>query len=97
MIYTFSDFVSKEVINIKTGIKIGYVDDMEIHYEDACVKAIIVYGRKKLFGLLGREDDIIIRWKDIEIIGEDTILVSYDEEKAYRRKNASFFGNFNKK
>lgn len=97
MIYTFSDFVSKEVINIKSGVKIGYVDDMEIHHEDATIKSIIVYGRKRLFGLLGREDDIIIRWKDIEIIGEDTILVSYDEEKSRFRKNGSIFGNFGKK
>ena len=97
MIYTFSDLVSKEVINIKTGMKIGYVDDMEIHYEDATVKTIIVLGRKKLFGLLGREDDIIIKWKDIQIVGEDTILVSFDEEKMYRRKSSSFFGNFTKK
>ena len=96
MIYTFSDFMQKEVIDIKTGLKIGYVDDMEIHYEDAQVKTIIVYGRKRLFGLLGREDDIVIRWKEIEIIGEDTILVSCDNQRPPRRCN-NMFGNFAKK
>ena len=32
----------------------------------------------KLFGLLGREDDFTVCWSDIEIIGEDAILVSCD-------------------
>ena len=47
MIYAFSEFLSKEVINIKTGMKIGYIDDMEILYEEAQIKTIIVLGRKK--------------------------------------------------
>ena len=97
MIYTFSDFLSKEVINIKTGMKIGYIDDMEILYEQAQIKTIIVLGRKKFFGLFGREDDIIIKWKDIEIIGEDTILVSFDDSKQRNRRNNSNFLNFPKK
>ena len=97
MIYAFSEFLSKEVINIKTGMKIGYIDDMEILYEEAQIKTIIVLGRKKFFGLFGREDDIVIKWKDIEIIGEDTILVSFDESKQRTRHNSSNFTNFLKK
>ncbi|MGN0661133.1 MAG: YlmC/YmxH family sporulation protein [Oscillospiraceae bacterium] len=86
MTYSFSDFMCKEVINVKTGIKIGYVDDIEIHCEEARIVSIIVYGRKKCFGLLGREADVIIKWCDIDIIGEDTILVSFDQPRGRLKK-----------
>ena len=35
----------------------------------------MLYGRLKLFGLLGREEDVAIPWKEIEKIGEDVLLV----------------------
>ena len=44
------------------------------------VLSLIVYGRLRFFGLLGREEDRVIPWEDIEIIGEDTILVCWEEE-----------------
>ena len=37
-------------------------------------------------GLMGRDDDIVIRWPDIRIIGDDTILVNYQEQYRPRRK-----------
>ena len=74
MICRFSDLRCKEVISIKTGRRIGFVDDIEFDSCTAKICRIIVFGKSKLFGLLGREDDLIINWCDIEIIGEETIL-----------------------
>lgn len=68
----------KEVINSKNGVKLGCVDDIEIDTLGARLVAIVIYGRPKCFGLFGRDDDIVIRWEDIELIGEDTILVSHN-------------------
>jgi len=56
----------KEVINKANGCRIGLVSDIEV---DSCcgrVVAIIVYGRP---------ERIRICWEDIDVIGEDTILV----------------------
>lgn len=75
MVCRIVELRDKEVINIKNGCKLGFVDDVEINTCNAQVCAIVVYGRRKLFGILGREDDIIIPWNDIEIIGENTVLV----------------------
>lgn len=83
---------NKEVINIKDGTRIGCVDDIEVDTSCAKLVSIIVFGRLKFFGLLGREDDIVIKWCDIEVIGEDTILVSYNNCRQ-RRKN-KFFNKF---
>ena len=70
------DLRNKEVINIKNGARLGCVSDVEVDTCDAKLVAIVIYGRPRLFGLLGREDDCIIDWCDIEIIGEDSILVN---------------------
>ena len=68
----------KEVINSSNGCRIGFVDDVEVDTITSQVRAIIVFGRPRCLGLLGRNDDLIIPWSDIQLIGEDTILVSTD-------------------
>lgn len=77
MICRFEDFANKDVVCIGDGTRLGCVDDMEINTRNACILAIIIYGRRRCFGLFGREPDIIIKWCDIKLIGEDTILVDY--------------------
>ncbi len=82
---TLAELRNKEIINIRTGERLGYVDDIEFDTEDSSVKSFIVYGRARLFGLLGRDDDIIITCKDIEIIGVDTMLISVNETDLAKR------------
>lgn len=72
------DMRHKEVINIKDGTRLGNVCDLEIDTATAKVSALIIYGRLRFFGLFGREDDIVIKWQDIQVIGDDTILVTYN-------------------
>ena len=78
---TLSEIRNKEVINIKNGARLGYVDDVEFETETASVKSFIVYGRTRFFGFLGREDDLVITCDEIEVIGIDTILISADDTK----------------
>lgn len=76
----------KDVVNQRNGCRLGYVSDFEIDLATARVTALIVYGRLRWFGLLGRYKDIIIRWCDIALIGEDTILVNCDLPGNRRRR-----------
>lgn len=85
---TLADLRNKEIINIKTGERLGYVDDIEFDTDDSTIKSFIVYGRARLFGLLGRDDDIIITCDDIEIIGVDTLLISVGEAELAKRHSA---------
>lgn len=78
MVYSFNDLKCKEIINVKNGARLGYPDDVEFESCTAKICRLIVYGRARFFGLFGREDDLFIKWCDIEVIGEDTILVSCD-------------------
>lgn len=82
----------KEVINCHNGCKIGVVDDVEVNTKDAKVVSIVIYGRPKFFGLLGRHDDFVIPWENIELIGEDAILVkcSFENSRKHSKKQRFF-------
>jgi len=70
-----ADLRNKEVICIADGSCLGCVGDVELDTCTARLVAIIVYGQPKCFGLMGYEDDCVICWEDIKLIGEDAILV----------------------
>ena len=74
----------KEVINSSNGCRIGFVDDVEVDTVTSEVKSIIVFGRPRFMGVLGRTEDVIVPWSDIRLIGEDTILV--DGSVKYQQK-----------
>ena len=81
----FSDLRYKEVIDIHTGLRLGYVCDLEFDDSEGRLVSLVTPGRSKLFGLLGREDDYIIPWESIRKMGEDIILVDA-EGKYFREK-----------
>ena len=81
----FNELRKKEVINACTGCRIGYADDLELDTRDARILALIVYGRPKLFGVLGRGDDCYISWEKIRLIGEDAILVDSFVQKTPKK------------
>ncbi len=86
-----ADLRCKEVINICDGARYGFVDDVEVDTCTGKLVTIIIRGRLKCFGLLGREEDVIIRWEEIEKIGEDIILVNYKSEITYVKERRWFF------
>ena len=65
----------KEVISVEDGARYGYVGDMEVDLESGQVRSLVVPGRRRLFGLLGREEDKVIPWGAVKRFGEDIILV----------------------
>ncbi len=65
----------KEVIDGTNGSRYGYVGDAEVDWELGKIKALIVPGRLRLFGLLGREEDLVIPFEAVRKFGEDIILV----------------------
>mgnify|MGYP000529698050 CR=1 FL=1 len=46
---------------MRTGLKIGYVDDIEMDTQGANIVSLIVYGKPRAFGIMGRDEDIIIK------------------------------------
>ena len=83
-----NDLRCKDVVNVKNGCRLGCVCDFEIDMSCAKVVSLIIYGKWRLFGLLGRGKDCVIRWSDIQIIGEDTILVNFNAPADRSRRSA---------
>lgn len=75
----------KEVISVADGSRFGYVGDMEVDLDSGQVRALVVPGRRRLFGLLGREEDRYIPWSCVRRFGEDIILVEEGVRRAPRR------------
>ena len=69
MICYFSELRYKEVIDIHTGFRLGYICDVELDDAEGRVVSLITPGRAKLFGLLGREDDYVLPWSCIVKVG----------------------------
>ena len=65
----------KEVISVEDGARYGYVGDMEVDLDTGQVRALVIPGRRRFFGLLGREEDKVIPWTAVRRFGEDIILV----------------------
>lgn len=68
----------KEVINLNDGCRLGAVCDVEFDTCTGTVVSLVIYGKGKYLGLLGKCEDIKICWNDIKIIGDDTILVDFE-------------------
>jgi YlmC/YmxH family sporulation protein len=75
------DIGGKEIINVSLGVKLGVLGqtDLEINETTGQIEAFIV-PTYKWFGLKKEEEETMIRWKDIKVIGEDMIVV---ESKDY--------------
>ena len=82
----FSDLRYKEVIDIHTRLRLGYVCDLEFDDSEGRLVSLVTPGRSKLFGLLGREDDYVLPWGCIVRIGGDIILVEAKGEFMRRKR-----------
>lgn len=76
----------KEIIDIHDGGRYGYVGDVEVDLESGRVLALVVPGRLRLFGLLGRESDRVFPWESIKRFGAEIILVEGDGAPRRRRE-----------
>lgn len=78
MFSRIADLRNKQIVCVKNGCVLGFPSDVEINSKDGKIESLVIFGRLKFFGLFGREDDIIIPWSEIEVIGQETILVNTD-------------------
>ncbi len=87
-----TDMREKEVINLRDGCRLGAVCDVEFDTCSGNIISLIIFGKGKMLGLMGRCDDIKICWNDIKVIGDDIILVDMELPKqcCNRQKESAF-------
>ncbi|WP_449619310.1 YlmC/YmxH family sporulation protein [Robertmurraya sp. Marseille-Q9965] len=74
-----SEFQTKDVVNISDGKKLGNIGDIDINLKTGRIESIIIVGSGRVLGLFGKEDEVTISWRNILKIGEDVILVRYND------------------
>lgn len=90
MLSYYSQLRSKEVIDIHSGLRLGFVCDLELDSCDGRILSLVTPGRPKLLGLLGREPDYVLPWGWIVRIGSDIILVECKKEPERRQRRRQF-------
>ena len=76
MMLTLRDICRRSVVNLEKGVIIGTVDDVLFDEKTSQIEALLIYGRTRLFGVLGRDSDVRIPWAEVISFGRDVILVS---------------------
>lgn len=69
------DFKHKEVVNVKDGKRLGYVQDVCADLDTGKITSIIVPGSNKIINFFSSNNEIVIPWQNIQCIGDDLILV----------------------
>lgn len=62
------DFKHKEVVNIRDGKRLGYVQDVCAELDSGRITAIIVPGNNKVLKIFSQANDIMIPWEKIKCI-----------------------------
>lgn len=65
----FRELCAKEIVQLSNGACLGRADDLELDPATAQVKSLLLLGQPHLFGLLGRDETLVIPWTDIETLG----------------------------
>lgn len=77
MMMKISDFQIKDVVNVSDGKRLGNIGDIEINLTTGKIEAVVISGSGRVLGFFGKDQDIVIPWKNIIKIGQDVILVRY--------------------
>jgi len=71
-----SEFQVKDIVNTLDGKRLGNVGDIDINLNTGRIDSITV-GTGRMLSFLNKEEEIVIPWNKIKMIGEDVILVEY--------------------
>ena len=69
------DFKHKEVINITNAKRLGFVQDVTADLKTGVITSVIVPGSNKRFNIFSGDNEVIIPWEKIKVIGDEIILV----------------------
>ena len=76
-IMTLSDIEEKDVINVVTGERIGFVSSLKIDTNSGQIIAITVQPSMRFVSFFSKDESaVVVPWNQILKIGEDVIIVN---------------------
>lgn len=88
---SYSDLREKEVINCRTGQRLGFINDLEIDLECGRIISIQIVEYNRKCSLLGKEVCRAVCWENIQKIGDDLIIVDCEQPCEKTDKPKKFF------
>jgi YlmC/YmxH family sporulation protein len=74
MLCNLESLRQKEVIDVRNGEKLGYIDDIELDAEHRTVHGFWIYGKRRFFGLLRMKEDVFVPSDSVQLYGRDVLL-----------------------
>ena len=71
-----SELQNKNLVNVSNGKNIGNIIDVNIDYHSGNIKSFIIESKGSILTFLNKDNDMEVKWNDIQKIGEDVILVN---------------------
>lgn len=75
--YSLGRLKSMEVIEINSGIKLGFIRDFKVDCDECRIKSLLLPSQK--ISWFGKNEDIEIPWESIFKVGADVILINYNQ------------------
>ncbi len=76
--FKISELRQKEIVSLSQGRRLGFATDVEINLETGNIEALILPSQGKFFGLLPKDNDIVVPWEKIKRVGTDLILIDIE-------------------
>ena len=77
---SMSELEKREVINLCTGEKLGFICDFEMDIDSGCIISVSVLSQSEI-PFFRKREEYVIPWRRIECIGEDKVLVKIPNEE----------------
>ena len=71
-----SELQNKNLVNVSNGKNIGNIIDVNIDYQSGNIKSFLIESKGSILTFLNKDNDMEVKWNDIQKIGEDVILVN---------------------
>ena len=71
-----SELQNKNLVNVSNGKNIGNIIDVNIDYQSGNIKSFIIESKGSILTFLNKDNDMEVKWNDIQKIGVDVILVN---------------------
>ena len=91
-IYVYQKQISEWLYELQI-YRLGFIDDVIVDTKCATVVSIVIFGRPGFFSLVGKCQDYIIPWEKIDLIGEDTVIISCQTPKPVKKPKKPRFGS----
>jgi len=73
-----SELQEKDIINISNGKNLGKIIDVTV--EDGKIYNFVIEPKRFFFNIFRRNEEILIKWEEIQKIGEDVILINFKND-----------------